>query len=76
MCLYMYIYLYIIRIYVYMYTYIIAHSLSVIRTHFGSPPLKELESGITPLVPRGFDPACWGLIQLPPLLAVSHTQVV
>ena len=29
---------------------------------------KKLESGIAPLVPRGFDPACWGLIQLPPSL--------
>jgi len=38
----------------------------LVQFHFGSPPLKELESGIAPLVPRGFDPACWGLIQLPP----------
>mmetsp|Transcript_13969 Transcript_13969/g.22215 ORF Transcript_13969/g.22215 Transcript_13969/m.22215 type:complete len:125 (+) Transcript_13969:1590-1964(+) len=39
---------------------------NLVQSHFGSPPLKELESGIAPLVPRGFDPACWGLIQRPP----------
>jgi len=39
---------------------------NLVQSHFGSPPLKELESGIAPRVPRGFDPAYWGLIQLPP----------
>jgi len=39
---------------------------NLVQSHFGSPPWKELESGIAPLVPRGFDPACWGLNQLPP----------
>jgi len=39
---------------------------NLVQSHFGSPPLKELESGISPLVPRGFDPAFWGLLQLPP----------
>ena len=39
---------------------------NLVQSHFGSPPLKELEGGIAPLVPWGFDPACWGLIQLPP----------
>jgi len=39
---------------------------NLLQPHFGSPQWKELESGIAPLVPRGFDPACWGLIQLPP----------
>jgi len=38
----------------------------LVQSHFGFPQLKKLESGIAPLVPRGFDPACWGLIQLPP----------
>jgi len=40
---------------------------NLVQSHFGSPPLKELESGIAPPVQQGFDPACWGLmIQLPP----------
>ena len=39
---------------------------NLVQSHFGSPPLKELQSRIAPLVPRDFDPACWGLIQLPP----------
>jgi len=39
---------------------------NVVQSHFGSPQLKELESGIAPLVPRGFYPACWGLNQPPP----------
>ena len=36
------------------------------QSHFGSPQLKRLESGIAPLVPRSFDPACWGLYQPSP----------
>jgi len=36
------------------------------QSHFGSPHVRRLESGIAPLVPWGFDPACWGLNQLPP----------
>jgi len=39
---------------------------NLVQSHFGSPPWKELESGIALLVPRGFDPACWGLIQRTP----------
>jgi len=39
---------------------------NLVQFHFGSPASKVLESGIAPLVPRGFDPACWGLNQLPP----------
>jgi len=39
---------------------------NLVQSHFVSPPLKELESGITLLVLLDFDPACWGLIQLPP----------
>ena len=39
---------------------------NLVQSHFESPPLKELESGIAPLIPRGFNSACWGLIQLPP----------
>ena len=35
--------------------------LGLVQSHFGSPQLKRIESGIAPLVPRGFDPACWGL---------------
>ena len=30
------------------------------------------KSGIAPLVPRGFDPACWGLIQLHPSHITLH----
>jgi len=47
---------------------------NLVQSHFGSPPLKELESGIAPLVPRGFDPAYCGLIQLPPRRGVSFDQ--
>jgi len=43
---------------------------NLLQSYFGSPPWKELESGIAPLVQRCFDPACCGLIQLPP----SHVQ--
>jgi len=39
---------------------------NLVPSHFGSPPLKELERGIAPRVPRDFDPVCWGLIQLRP----------
>jgi len=39
---------------------------NLVQSHFGSPHSFELESGIAPLVPRGFDPACWGLNQPPP----------
>ena len=39
---------------------------NLVQSHFGSPHSFELESGIAPLVPRGFDPACCGLNQLPP----------
>ena len=39
---------------------------NLVQSHFGSLPSFELESGITPLIPRGFDPACWGLYQPPP----------
>ena len=39
---------------------------NLVQSDVESPPLQELESGIAPLVPPGFDPACWGLIQLPP----------
>jgi len=38
---------------------------NLVQSHFGSPQLKRIESGIAPLAPRGFDPAYWGLIQLP-----------
>jgi len=38
---------------------------NLVQSHFGSPPLKEVESGIAPLVPQDFDPAYWGLIHLP-----------
>ena len=41
---------------------------NLVQSHFGSPPSKWLESGIAPLVPRGFNPACWGLNQPPPSL--------
>jgi len=37
-----------------------------VQSHFGSTSWKRLESGNEPLVPWGFDPACWGLNQLPP----------
>ena len=39
---------------------------NLVQSHFGSPPLRMLESGIAPLVPRGFDPAFWGLYQPSP----------
>ena len=39
---------------------------NLVQSHFGSPHSFELESGIAPPVPRGFDPACWGLNQPPP----------
>ena len=39
---------------------------NLVQSHFGSPQLKRLESGIAPLVTRGFDPACWGLYQPSP----------
>ena len=38
---------------------------NLVQSHFGSPPSKELESGIAPLLPLGFYPACWGLNQPP-----------
>ena len=39
---------------------------NLVQSHIGSPHSFELESGIAPLVPRGFDPACWGLYQPSP----------
>jgi len=38
----------------------------LVQSHFGSPASKWLESGIAPLVPRGFYPTCWGLNQPTP----------
>jgi len=38
----------------------------LVQSHVGSPPFKELESGIEFLIQQGFDPAWWGLNQLPP----------
>jgi len=37
------------------------NSSNLVSSHFGCPQLKELESGIAPLIPRGFYPTCWGL---------------
>ena len=48
---------------------------NLVQSHFGSPLWKELESGIAPLVPRGFDPAFWGLIQLLPSLGFEIMKV-
>ena len=39
---------------------------NLVQSHFGSPHSFELESGIAPLVQRGFDPSSWVLNQLPP----------
>jgi len=39
---------------------------SNLQSHSGCPQLKELESGIAPLVRRGFYPTCWGLNHPPP----------
>jgi len=39
---------------------------NLVQSHFGSPASKVLESGIAPLVPLGFYPACWGLNQTSP----------
>jgi len=44
---------------------------NLVQSHFGSPPLRRLESGIAPLVPRSFDPAYWGMNHLTP----SHQLV-
>ena len=43
---------------------------NLVQSHFGSPASKWLWSGMAPLVPQGFYPACWGLNQPPP----SHTD--
>jgi len=39
---------------------------NLVQSHFGSPQWRRLESGIAPLVPRGFDPAFWCLKHPPP----------
>ena len=39
---------------------------NLVQSHFVSPASKVLESGIAPLVPLGFYPACWGLNQPSP----------
>jgi len=39
---------------------------NLVQSHFGSPALKWLESGIAHLVPWGFYPAHWGMNQPPP----------
>jgi len=39
----------------------------LVQSHFGSLPSEELNSGIESLIQQGFDPAWWGLNQLPPL---------
>ena len=49
---------------------------NLVQSRFGSPSLEELESGIAPLVPRGFDPACWGLIHLPPPLSLVTVAIL
>jgi len=46
---------------------------NLVQSHFGSPPLRMLDSGIAHLVPRGFDPAYWGLNQPPPSRSTTHT---
>jgi len=48
------------------------NSSNLVQSYFGSPQLKRLESGNAPLVPRGFDPACWGLYQLLPSLMIPQ----
>jgi len=47
---------------------------NLVQSHFGSPASKWLESGIAPLVPRGFYPANWGLNQPSPSPVKPQTR--